>query len=314
MCDQKKRTPSFKGGYVAYPGKESLPYGWGWPKGVPCDYDAMVQEYGTYVTKTVTRYNKVDRNLKDLLQDVWAKLVGSRLLEKFVEGAARRLPSTMTALEACEFLGVSFPQWCGTLQRKPWLLLPLEGSRFSKTAIFDTREIIDIDHGAARSLWGNRPVPRMRPEITSRGFKTYLSQTIHNHFANWCRTRSRKYKEQLLAPTSVLARQTDGCCRQTSSIEDLAGGWEANIAAAMTIDEESLLDLVDVIKRARIDLGTSAGVEVLDFLIAQGKSCEDGPRRNVEILSLLGQGMTLHEAAKRVQMRARARIRVTATA
>jgi len=310
MSDLKKAPLK---GYVEYTG-DDLPYGWDWPEDVPRSYDDMVLDYGEYVAKAVTRYNKVDRNLRDLLQEVWSKLIGSRLLEKFVEGAARRLPASMTTDEACLFLGISFRQWSKALRSKPWLLEPLEGKRTSMAAIFDTREIIDLDHGTGISVWRVRPVTRMRPKITARGFKSYLTRAIHNHFANWCRTRSRKYKEQLLSPTSALARQTSGCCRQVAHLEDLTGGWESNIAAAMTVDEEDLLDLVGVIRKARIDLGTTEGAAVLDYLVQQGKSCDDGPQRNVEVLGLLGQGLTLREAAKRVQQRVRTRVRVATTA
>lgn len=287
---------------------EPLPYEWSWPKGVPRNYDELVRDHGDFVARCVARYNKVDRNFTDLLQEVWSKLIGSRVLEKFVSSGARRLPPKMTVLEARRFLGVSEKRWLALIYRKTWLPQPEDGDLCDMTATIATSDVIDIDKAFNKVRRGRR----VRPPFTARGFKAYLQRSVHNAYANFCRTRSRRYKEQLLSPQAVLSQQSDGAYRQKTEIEEMSS-WESNIATAMTLDEEDMIDLVGTLRRAKIDLDSKKGVEVLDFLIQQGRSCKDGPRRNLEVLDLLGHGYTLSEAVKRVQQRVRARVRVVVT-
>ena len=286
-----------------------LPYEWEWPKGVPRDYDELVRDYGDFVARCVARYNKVDRNFKDLLQEVWSKLLGSRVLEKFVESGARRMPVMMSATEACDLLGLEWLQWKKAMQSKKWLPGPVDGTRCSRTALFATADLVDIDE-AMRHV--SRPKRRVRPPFSARGFKAYVQRAVHNHFANWCRTRSRRYKEQLLSPQAVLGQQSDGCFRQKAEIEDMSS-WENSIAEAMTLDEEDVVDLLGKLRKANLDLSSDKGAEVLDYLVQQGKACADGPRRNVEVLELIGKGYSLTEAIKRMQQKVRFRERMKVT-
>lgn len=294
-----------------WPNGDGLPYEWAWPEGVPRNYDELVREHDDFVGRAVARYNKVGRNFEELLQEVWCKLIGSRVLERFVESGARRLPVMMKATEACALLGINWKQWENTLRRKQWLAGPVEGTRCSKDALYATADILDMDEG---DHWKHRPNKRVRPPFTAKGFKAYLQRAVHNHFANWCRTRSRKYKEQLLSPQSVLGQQqSDGNYRQKAEIEDMSS-WENSIAEAMTLDEEEAVDLAEVIRRARLNLAVADDgswedpktAEVIDYLVQQGRH-DNGPQKNMEIIDFLGKGYSLAEAVRRVQVRTRFR-------
>jgi hypothetical protein len=284
-----------------WPNDEELPFEWEWPEGTPCDYDELVREYGDFVARAVARYNKVDRNFRDLLQEVWSKLLSSQVLEKFVDSSARRLPEMMTAREACDLLGLEWPQWKKAMQRRKFLPNPVQGTRCSRTAVFKTMDVIDMDDVMHTT---SRPQPRVRPPLSSRGFKAYLQRAIHNHFANWCRTRSRRYKEQLLSPQSVLGRESDGCFQRKAEIEGVSS-WENSITQAGTLDEEDMVDLLGTLRKANFDINSDEGVEVLDFLTRQGRSCVDGPQRNLEVLELIGHGYSLSEAVKCMSHRVR---------
>jgi hypothetical protein len=286
--------------YYEYDPDLPLPYAWGWPRGVPQDYNALVKSHAGFIEKILQRYNKVERNAEDLSQGVWQRLLEANLLKKFTEGAARRLPLTMNSMQACWFLGVTPRQWGTFLRSHPLAatVQPCSGGRFEHHAVWPTSFICECDY---EGVFKGKQKNRFRPDVSSCGFKTYLQTAIHNAFANLCRTKSRRHKEQVLPPTTVINVQSDGSYRQSGDIEDFTS-WEAHITAAMT-DEEALLDLLDDLRRTGIDFDSDEGVEILDYLIHQGQSSDDGPRRNVELLGFLGQGYTLEESVFRVQQR-----------
>lgn len=292
--------------YYEYDLDRPLPYKWGWPKGVPENFDALAKSHQGYIEKKLNQYNKVKRNAMDLYQGVWQRLLESNFLEKFAEGAARRLPLEMNSMEACWFLGITSRQWGSFLRYHPLAatVVPCSGNRFDIHAVWPTSFICECDY---EGVFKGKQTNRFRPSVSSCGFKTYLQTSIHNAFANICRTKSRRDKEQVLPPTTVVTLQSDGSYCQSANIEDFSS-WEANITAAMT-DEESLLDLISNLRRTGLDFNTDDGVRILDYVIQQGGTTEDGPRRNVELLGFLGQGYTLDESIARVQQRVRLRQR-----
>lgn len=74
---------------------------------VPSDNNDLVRHYEPFVTRLVTRYNRVSTNFKDLLQHVWMKLIEVKIIEKY-EKSCGTLPKTMTATQACSYLGMKF--------------------------------------------------------------------------------------------------------------------------------------------------------------------------------------------------------------
>lgn len=281
-----------------------LPYGWTHPPGVPKDDTELFDTHKDFILRILKRHNKVDRNLEDLYQGVCLRLVEAQVLKKFLRGAARRLPPEMEATEVCAFLGITPQAWVSFLKnhRHARTLGPLKGSRFGLRSVWETATICEFDYEETVKGKYNR----VRPRMTSRGWKTYLQRSIHNAFANLCRTKDRRHKEHVLTPNTVLSPLGDGSYKQSTGSEDFSA-WEVNLAAAMTADEADLIDLRDFLRKIDLDLDSQQGVEVLDFLIQQGRASNDGPRRNMEVLSLLGEGYTLAEAARKVQHRARMR-------
>jgi hypothetical protein len=82
---------------------------------VPKNYDEMQQQYGPLIYKLLCKYNKIDRNMEDLHSYVWVKLLEANLLERFDDYVQRQTPKTLTAIEACDFLGVSWKQWVSAM-------------------------------------------------------------------------------------------------------------------------------------------------------------------------------------------------------
>lgn len=298
---------------------ETLPYEWEWPKGVPQNYDALARDYKDFVVNRLRRHNRVKRNFEDLLQDVWTKLVASRVLEMFVLPSARKLPESMTVVEAIAFLGLDEVRWF-TLAHNPKMRVKLlkGDGLFDLKAVISTQDVFRLDRACAKA--GIKQGRRVRPALTSRGFRAYLERAIHNAYANFCRNRSRRYKEQLLGPQVVLSRQSSGIYRQVTELEG-GSSWEANLATAIVLDEESTIDLIRAVRKSGAEPAIRAalqdpnggvpchaqeGIALADMLGYQ----ESHPERSVEVLELLRHGKSLSEAVKTTVKRERFRIRM----
>lgn len=79
---------------------------------------------------------------------------------------------------------------------------PVNGGWASKKALYD---VIDIEKfkiaREQRSRCKKHGGIVFQMPVTRSRFKLYLARSVHNIYANWCRTRARKYKELYLAPT-----------------------------------------------------------------------------------------------------------------
>jgi DNA-directed RNA polymerase specialized sigma24 family protein len=296
-----------------------LPYDWDWPEGVPENYDELVKVYGKYVAKQVQRYNKVHRNFEDLLQDIWMHLKSAQLLERFAIKAASRMPETMTTHEVCAYLGIRIEVWMKYQQQwvtrdlrkradsQVWMPAPIscpdgmvaEG-RYSMEALYTSDSICYVLEAVLQGRRAMRPTGyRIRPAVSGHGFKTYLSQAIHNHFANWCRTRSRRCQENLLPPDTVLTKQSDGAYSgHASGYDEPLTSWETSLTAAMEIDDEDLMDMARTIRRADIDVESDFGKQVIQTALALQQ--ENWPsEERIRVLERVCQGMTLREAIER---------------
>lgn len=311
-----------------------------WPEGLPRTYDELAAKYGDYIVKRVRKYNQVDRNFEDLFQSIWMKLIESNLLNKFAARAASTLPPTMTAEEACSYLGITFEAWQAAVRPSTRMPVPIGGISFRRGAVVRTEDIARFDKsgyirkrhypqccdaeyfgetmtaeeacafwGVNFSFWKNlmtaarkeargnfrlsklvsgklsspkarvltkdvealdasgvlgvRTESRRRPEPTARGFKTYLGNAIHNHFANFCRTQNRRNKDEVLAPQTIIIASTSGYYYAGKSEEGTA--WEGALVEAMVSPEE-IVDVVSGIRRARLNPNSKRGVEVLDYM------------------------------------------------
>jgi hypothetical protein len=250
---------------------------------VPRNNNEMVRYFTETVNRLVMRYNRVAVNYEDITQHVWMQLFAVDILSKYQKSGKDSLPKTMTAQEACEFLGVTWGQfrtmmWYGQPAaekshpnhfRRHFNIItpkPVEGTWCSKKAVFYTEDIArlhELGYFKKRSNW-EVPIPVTR---TRSKFKIYLSTAVHNIFANWCRTRHRKYKEAYLAPAE------DGT------------PWEMQIA-----DETHNATSLDV----RIAITQ-----------ALGDVFSQEPDRVDDVLAYLNKGYTLVEIAKELKLNTR---------
>lgn len=240
-----------------------------WPEGLPRDFNDLFKYENAYILKKIQVYNQVQRNLEDLVQDIWMKLIQSNLLVKFVERTARQLPETIRADEAAGLLGITLYQLQVALYYRSHVGLsfePCNGTiemdhttglgRIQARTLFLTADIQALDRKYPKYDQDARTEPRRFIwRLQSTGFRPYLTQAIHNHFANWCRTRFRKYKEMLLAGTSILKSGSDGSYTSSGHNAE-AVDWESRLVA-MTMNDEDFVSVVETVQ----DEFSSAGID-----------------------------------------------------
>ena len=157
-----------------------------------------------------------------------------------------------------------------------------------------------------------RTEPRVLPVVGAQGFRAYLTQAIHNHFANWCRHRSRKYKDVLLAQNAVVVAVGDAYTQRGHNEDGIA--WEQAIVSA-SLDAEDLSQYSEFISTkvqplaTRYNIDMSCASEWETYTDAEGIQRQRPTARAriaLEVLDYISQGYTIREALK-TQQRAEAR-------
>lgn len=288
-----------------------------WPEGVPRDYNALFKKGGVwekFILGRLRTYNKVGRNLQDIYQDIALKLVAAQVLEKFVKKATTRLPPRVTLQEMLDFCAISLEKfeslrlsYLAEVNPKPiWMPFPIEG----ETDLYTRADVIDFDRvleedSAAES---QRTAGLVRKTVflpTAEGFKTYLGNAIRNHFVNFCRTKSRREKESLLNPNSIVASSGDGMFHTAGSFEDVSS-WEANLAEPLAYHPDELearLDFAAQFREACAEAGLDPDV-IADYMTGleeAGAGPTPKAKTLVDVIDHMARtGQDLPEAFERV--------------
>lgn len=355
---------------------------------IPPNFTVLYDTYSPFVTRLVTRYNRVQANFEDLLQHVWMKLVEVDVIQKYNDSSS--LPKKMTALEACVYLGIEWGSWkraihrhligedrhldrirsvskdtkskllrrdhgvchcCGrnmvefgkafnkykndplrtnwfkkmlaslgltSKQKTFWYAVKdinvvfrrgvSEADRYKTTCFICLRKIsppvvrsksewaptpVEGTWASKKALYSRESVERFRLEREERGkhkskdicprkvkskpfFKLYLARAVHNIYANWCRTRSRRYKEHFPGTDPETGRSWEDTLVSNTSTQDTLS--ELHEAVKILVDNNS-----DVMTRTHEDV---------IILLAKGCSPEEIvvrlglPKRGLKTLSL----------------------------
>lgn len=273
---------------------------------VPRTYAELQQEYGPHIKKLLMRCNRVDRNFDDLHSYVWMKILEARVLERFEEHIAKQLPRTLSGLQACDLLGVSWQQWVEALSSYHtghsvfWMPTPVNEAQFRHLGLdwLDTKEASYSYEDVIRLTWdeegrppfkkwgqeildgvvvgGSRPegylkIPRVRP--TPSQFKNYLSTAVLNHYANFCRTLKRRHQERPQTPRGF---------------EGEATPWEDTLEEV----KDAPLELKVALSEARTLLSDKLQSCLMEFGIPGDDDAEG------KIFAQLQEGATLLQALK----------------
>jgi len=243
-----------------------------WPKELPRDEDELQKMYGGYIFDQVRRASiiKTDEELREVSQEVWLKLIEANVLGHFLEAARTKMPRTLTLEDVLGYLGITHGQWKNAMayhRKNPsfYMPKPVKGTATGLESLFVTEQIQALDESGF--LKGRRGEPRRHPEVTGRGFKSYLATCVQNHFKNLLRTRSRRHKERTIEPKMALAANESGIFQKVTTIED-ASSWEENLTddTGVDIPIEDLIDLADRFRQHGVDPVSDQGLEVMDLM------------------------------------------------
>lgn len=285
---------------------------------VPKTYEELQKHYGRHIQKLLTKYNKVESNFEDLHSYIWVKILEARVLERFNAYLDRQIPKHVTALGACDFLGVSWKQWTAAQtswhkhRHGPRMPTPINIEEFrvkkqfgytSRDALFAFRDVVRLTfYKPPFDKWGREidsegnVIAEDRPEGfakypivkgTASQFRNYLSKAILNHYANFCRTAKRRHKER---PHVVGANQ-----REDTPF------WESTIPDTLHSSAETIFAV------------TEARGQLSAALVAclQGSGSTKAPSEHEsEIFSRLTEGATLVQALKETELPPRIRKQV----
>ncbi len=142
---------------------------------IPSTYDELQKQYGKLIYKLLLKYNKVERNFEDLHGYVWLKILEAQLLERFEDHIQRQTPKVLTALQACDLLGVSWRQWSTAM----WSYHKGDPDRYDKKGNILSRK---------RGRW--MPTPINILEFQARGLAGYSAKTALFDFEDIIRLAS----------------------------------------------------------------------------------------------------------------------------
>lgn len=147
------------------------------------------------------------------------------------------------------------------------ILQPIKGTWASMKSLYD---VIDVEKfKILRELSSHTKVHGeiefQMPQTRSR-FKLYLAKAVHNIYANWCRTRSRKYKELYFAPTEE------------------GQAWESFLEDGRCNDPEAKMIVTE-----EVNNNVDRVIEKLSRKVKSGELCRE------DIVSRLREGHTIAE-------------------
>jgi hypothetical protein len=267
----------------------------GWPIGVPKDYDALYREHRVYVERILNHYYKPSssQSIEDVKGFIWLKLCEAQVIEKFVAKARyRRLPSTLTAAEAVEYLGITWDQWMVLMRKDLKWLQPEEGNSFTSSAIFSAKQVRNVEESGQFPIRDAIPASDM-----TKVFRGYLKQVIHNHFANYCRTRVRRFILDTPLPEGARVRG-DGTVG--SALEGDMTPWENCLEDPRELSPEACLDRPEVGSLEELNQDLSEQIAHINKSV---------PGHQDDVISLIADGYTLREAITKVQAKVRAKLK-----
>lgn len=165
--------------------------------------------------------------------------------------------------------------------KSAWAPAPVEGTWASRKALFNREDIerLKMMRETTRRCVKHDGVveetPSFEPPKSRSLFKLYLARTVHNIYANWCRTRSRRYKEMYLAPTE------DG------------QAWESFLEDPNGSRQEDMVSLYHAVKQI------AAGQENFRNVDLTSKENE---AKEVQILGLVADGYSLPEIVQKLSL------------
>lgn len=186
-------------------------------------YKALFEQFGAFIVHLISKRNKVTRNSREIVQEMFAQLLSAHVIEKFFDHARDAVPETITAVQAYNLCGVSWAAFRYALwtyrvgaplgdeprdrfrmsggrpevvrKKSQWMPTPVSGGVQSLKAVYRTEEIIKLSEMGYFKKIGVKVPPFVTP--TRKHFQHYLSVAVNNRFKNFCRGEERHHQERV---------------------------------------------------------------------------------------------------------------------
>jgi len=245
----------------------------GSPK-IPTTYEEMFHTYQPLVSGYVRRVNRLPEFERDIVQHLWGKVLEVDLLAKFKAHTNNQTEQRYTALQACDILGVTWEDWLlaareyhenasplwmptpaniGDYRGSEWLsdqnaeystddiLMLSVGDSDGQTALrVGARKVVGgVDQGPSPHGEGYVEIPEYQPSEAL--FRNYLNRAISNHYANYCRTVSRRHQERCVkvsphSPSKESWEETLLDTAKSSEVFEKLQTVKAHIRAVLELD------------------------------------------------------------------------------
>ena len=244
---------------------------------IPKGNRELADFYGEFVAEQVRHLNKRPENNADILQAVWLRLIVADVIGKFHARERKSRPESLLTEEVCLHLAISVDSWLTAQEGYqagdrtiPWMPSPLEGSPDSLAALWGVDDILQYGEVAHQYHEKAGESDCLIPVPTAAKFRTYLMWCVHNAFANWCRTYSRRHRERAI---DLYVRPPSGLDSRGADLFDLV------------LDSDLPL--------RRLEAGTAVRETLRHF--ALGATQDD-------FVGLLSEGYTALEAASKLNL------------
>jgi DNA-directed RNA polymerase specialized sigma24 family protein len=294
---------------------------------IPKNYDELREQYERLIYKVLLKYNKVERNFEDLCQDVWRRLLQADLLKRFEEKVQLQAPKVLTAVQACDFLGVSWDQWCAAMwayhkgqprknkdgtrkrcRRKKgrWMPTPINLAEFqaqglagyaTKTALFAFEDVIQLTLEKRTKSGKTRRAFRVMGRDVRNG--VVVGESRPEGFLKFPKARVTRLQFQNYLIMSVLNHYANFCRTQDRRHKERPYTPPAHMEGEGIIWESTLPD-----KKPSADTMVALG-EARRMLSETLHECADGVKcckpikeHESEVFTSLENGATLMQALK----------------
>lgn len=299
---------------------------------VPENYEELQRQYGALIYKLLWKYNKIERNLEDLHSYVWMKILEARLLNRFEERVQDQVPKVLTAVEACDFLGISWEQWIaamwgyhkghskknkdgsrkrGRRKRGHWMPIPINIAEFqvmgvtgfaAKTALFAFEDIIQLTLDRRTKNGGIRKTFRVMGRDVRDGI--VAGESRPEGFLKFPEVRVTKLQFQNYLVMAVLNHYANFCRTQERRHKERpytppaymrdedSPHWESTLP-----DKKPSVDTMIALSEARQMLS-----ETLHECLDGVESCKPIEEHENEVFTSLENGASLMQALRKAEL------------
>lgn len=152
-----------------------------------------------------------------------------------------------------------------------WYPVPVQGSWSSRDAVYSREDVQRLQ--LVLETEKDRPIdPGADPSsvLSKSLFKQYLARAVHNIYANWCRTRDRRYKEQYKGNDEATGKS-----------------WEETLGDPFGPRQETMTELCMTVR----------------YLAGGGDPLESTSETETEVMDMIDSGKTFFEVGRRMSIR-----------